>query len=188
MAFFRYFRDVYLYTVPDVHVQDLHVQTDLDETYESGTLRVTMRLRGKPASKVALELKDAQEIQWSWGDPCFRETASIALVAGKVKRWSAEEPNLYTLYVSVYDASGNLVEVVPQKIGFRKFEMIDKVMHLNGKRIVFKGVNRHEFNSRRGRKDYERGYAVGYQDIEAGEYQRRTDVALSESDDVVRAV
>ena len=85
------------------------------------------------------------------GGRSFRETASIALAAGKVKRWSAEEPNLYTLYVSVHDASGNLVEVVPQKIGFRKFEMIDKVMHLNGKRIVFKGVNRHEFNSRRGR-------------------------------------
>ena len=146
------FRDVYLYTVPDVHVQDLHVQTDLDETYELGTLKAAMQLKGRPASKIVLELKDAA------GNPVVRGetgasggTASIELAAGKVERWSAEEPNLYTLYVSVYDASGDLVEVVPQKIGFRKFEMLDKVMHLNGKRIVFKGVNRHEFNSHRGR-------------------------------------
>lgn len=146
------FRDVYLYTVPDVHVQDLHIQTDLDETYELGTLKAAMQLKGRPASKIVLELMDAA------GNPVVRgethasgETASIELAAGKVKRWSAEEPNLYTLYVSLYGASGDLVEVVPQKIGFRKFEMIDKVMHLNGKRIVFKGVNRHEFNSHRGR-------------------------------------
>ncbi|MNZ62001.1 Beta-galactosidase [compost metagenome] len=79
------------------------------------------------------------------------DSVSLTLEASKVHLWSAEDPSLYTLYVSVYNAAGDLVEVVPQKVGFRKFEMIDKIMHLNGKRIVFKGVNRHEFNSRFGR-------------------------------------
>jgi beta-galactosidase len=55
------------------------------------------------------------------------------------------------LFIQIHKPDGTLVEVIPQKIGFRKFELINKVMHLNGKRIVFKGVNRHEFNARTGR-------------------------------------
>jgi beta-galactosidase len=146
------FRDVYLYTVPDVHVRDLHVQTDLDENFEQGTLIADLQMMGEPASKVLLELKDKAGNLIVRGETGISgDSVSITLEASKVQLWSAEEPNLYTLYVSVFDASGNLVEVVPQKIGFRKFEMIDKIMHLNGKRIVFKGVNRHEFNSRFGR-------------------------------------
>ena len=78
---------------------------------------------------------------------CFQLREDI----GQVNLWSAEIPYLYRMYIRVYDAAGNLMEVVPQAVGFRKFEMIDKVMHINGKRIVFKGVNRHEFNPRRGR-------------------------------------
>ena len=67
------------------------------------------------------------------------------------KLWSAEEPALYDLTLEVYDDAGNLTEVIPQKVGFRRFEMKDGLMLLNGKRIVFKGVNRHEFSSRTGR-------------------------------------
>ncbi|MNO29859.1 Beta-galactosidase [compost metagenome] len=146
------FRDVYLYTVPDVHVQDLHVQTDLDENFEQGTLTALMQISGNAASKIVLELMDkAGNLEVRSETGVSGNSVSLTLEAIKVQLWSAEEPNLYTLYVSVYDASGNLVEVVPQKVGFRKFEMIDKIMHLNGKRIVFKGVNRHEFNSRFGR-------------------------------------
>ncbi len=58
---------------------------------------------------------------------------------------------MYKLYIQIFNEFGQLVEVVPQKVGFRRFEIINKVMHLNGKRIVFKGVNRHEFHCRRGR-------------------------------------
>ena len=65
--------------------------------------------------------------------------------------WSAEEPNLYDLTLEVYDEKGQLTEVIPQRVGFRRFEMKDHIMTLNGKRIVFKGVNRHEFSSRTGR-------------------------------------
>ena len=62
--------------------------------------------------------------------------------------WSAEHPELYTLTVELLDESGNCVEYISQNIGFRRFEMKDGIMTLNGKRIVFKGVNRHEFSSK----------------------------------------
>ena len=65
--------------------------------------------------------------------------------------WSAEHPDLYTLTVELLDESGNCVEFISQNIGFRRFEMKDGIMTLNGKRIVFKGVNRHEFSSKTGR-------------------------------------
>ena len=65
--------------------------------------------------------------------------------------WSAEHPDLYTLTVELFDESGNCVEYISQNIGFRRFEMKDGIMTLNGKRIVFKGVNRHEFSSKTGR-------------------------------------
>ena len=65
--------------------------------------------------------------------------------------WSAEEPNLYDLLIEVMDTEGKITEVIPQRVGFRRFEMKDSIMTLNGKRIVFKGVNRHEFSSRTGR-------------------------------------
>lgn len=146
------FREVYLYTVPEVHVQDLFVKTDLNEKYEAGTLLADLQLTGKSASKVEFVLKDANgKIVADQLIESPGEDVSAQLDSGNVHLWSAESPYLYTLYVSLYNEAGELVEVVPQRVGFRKFEMIDKVMHLNGKRIVFKGVNRHEFNVYHGR-------------------------------------
>ncbi|MFX3635336.1 MAG: glycoside hydrolase family 2 TIM barrel-domain containing protein [Candidatus Pristimantibacillus sp.] len=148
------FRDVYLYTVPEVHVRDLFIHTELDAAYAHGKLQADLKLMSKQAASVALELKDAE------GNIVASETVKVEagaevvsahLDAGKVNLWSAEKPYLYVLNIRVFNQEGKLVEVVPQKVGFRKFEMINKVMHLNGKRIVFKGVNRHEFNARRGR-------------------------------------
>lgn len=69
-----------------------------------------------------------------------------------VQCWCSEYPYLYTLILTVSEAdTGEILEIIPQKVGFRRFEMIDGVMHLNGKRIIFKGINRHEFDVRRGR-------------------------------------
>ncbi|MBW3092903.1 DUF4981 domain-containing protein [Bifidobacterium sp. 82T10] len=81
---------------------------------------------------------------------------------GTVAPWSAEQPNLYALTVVVRDANGDVVEVVPQRVGFRHFAIEDGIMRINGKRIVFKGVNRHEFDARDGRAVSE---AVMLQDI-----------------------
>ncbi|MGF6354411.1 beta-galactosidase [Paenibacillus sp. 4624] len=149
------FRDVYLYTVPAAHIRDVHVRTDLDASYTNGTLELDLKLEGKAATGARIEAelldKEGNSVKRLDGNVVDDGLLQLREEIGQVNLWSAEIPYLYRLYIRVYDAAGNLVEVVPQAVGFRKFEMIDKVMHINGKRIVFKGVNRHEFNPRRGR-------------------------------------
>ncbi|AOZ92399.1 glycoside hydrolase family 2 TIM barrel-domain containing protein [Paenibacillus crassostreae] len=146
------FRDVYLYTVPDIHVRDLFVHTKLDQGYSKGMLSVELDFLGDENGTLELELRDADGEQVAtMRSAAEGSTSNLSLEAGLVQLWSAEKPYLYTLYIRVFDSSGNLVEVIPQRVGFRVFELIDKVMCLNGKRIAFKGVNRHEFNARRGR-------------------------------------
>ncbi|WP_258171097.1 glycoside hydrolase family 2 TIM barrel-domain containing protein [Paenibacillus sp. R14(2021)] len=151
------FRDVYLYTVPDVHVRDLQVRAQLDDSYATGTLHVDLELLaytdGRDAGASAeLALKDTEGRVVAAAKGGFRDgRLTLAAEAGEVKTWSAELPYLYSVCLSVFDARGELVEAIVQKAGFRRFEMLGGLMCLNGKRIVFKGVNRHEFNVRRGR-------------------------------------
>ena len=145
------FRDVYLYTVPKTHIEDVFVKSTLDDQYVNGILDIQISLSGDSNCKVTAVLQDAdQNLMYNekinGADKCFIYTKIPA-----IQQWSAEIPYLYQLYLIVEDLAGNLIEVVPQKIGFRKFEMINQVMHINGKRIVFKGVNRHEFHAKRGR-------------------------------------
>lgn len=150
------FRDVYLYTIPKVHVYDLFVKTDLDIAYKQATLISELTLKYQEAQKVKinLELKDdrGKRVGKKELAPTSRENVIGTLDVKGVKLWSAEQPYLYTLYIEIRDEKDEtLIERVTQKVGFRKFEMIDKVMHINGKRIVFKGVNRHEFSCYHGR-------------------------------------
>ncbi|WP_138494798.1 glycoside hydrolase family 2 TIM barrel-domain containing protein [Paenibacillus pinistramenti] len=150
------FREVYLYTVPEIHVQDLWVRTELDDSFTEGRLLAELALNDRSASMAGvsarLELKDAA------GETVLSQTAAFTdgklaaeLSAGRVQLWSAERPYLYRLCISVLNEAGETVEAIVQKTGFRRFEMKNKVMLLNGKRIMFKGVNRHEFNCRSGR-------------------------------------
>ena len=149
--FYRFsgiYRDVYLYTVPEVHVYDLQIRAIPDETLSAAALEIRTNTWGKGTVKITLskdgetviedkKALDGEEIySWKVEDPVL---------------WSAEDPQLYDLVLEVYNEAGELQEVVPQKVGFRRFEMKDGIMTLNGKRIVFKGVNRHEFSSVSGR-------------------------------------
>ncbi|WP_026263905.1 glycoside hydrolase family 2 TIM barrel-domain containing protein [Paenibacillus terrigena] len=145
------FRDVYLYTVPSIHIHNLSVKTDLDALYESGQLHAQFQLQGDTEGHIEIELWDLNKKIVGRERVDAANGAAVTIHVAQAMLWSAEHPQLYLMLISLYDSQGNLVEVVPQQVGFRKFEMIDKVMHLNGKRIVFKGVNRHEFNCRRGR-------------------------------------
>jgi beta-galactosidase len=146
------FRDVYLYTVPEIHVSDVFVRPELDSTFTKGMLNVDLRLQGANASNITAELVDRQGclVAASKGEK-VNGNWSISMSTDNPELWSAENPYLYKLYIQIYNESGSLVEVVPQKVGFRRFELVNKIMNLNGERIVFKGVNRHEFNPRRGR-------------------------------------
>ncbi|MFD0671068.1 glycoside hydrolase family 2 TIM barrel-domain containing protein [Cohnella sp. GCM10027633] len=149
------FRDVYLYTVPECHVQDLRVRAELDDSYAQGTLKVDLKLSESSAAEGAtarIELADAQgRIVLSETGSFVGGVLSVVSEAGKVILWSAESPYLYSVRISILSAERRVVEAIVQKTGFRRFELKDKLMRLNGERIVFKGVNRHEFNCRSGR-------------------------------------
>lgn len=160
--FYRFsgiFRSVYLYTMPKVHVYDLKVQPVVDEAVLNADLLVTMQMRGEGKARLTLtgsrnysvleEKKEqiifSEELPVSEGEVHFEKEVK------KPDLWSAEIPNLYTLTIECFDQNGERSELVSQRIGFRRFEMKDGIMTLNGKRIVFKGVNRHEFSSKTGR-------------------------------------
>ena len=168
--FFRFsgiFRDVYLYTVPAVHISDMRVQTLLQDGFDKAELVLDLKATANGRINVSL-LKETREFRY---DDSYRknlgqvtECKAIADMSAALKNenhfvipvekpllWSAEEPNLYKLEIEVLDESGKQQEIIPVQVGFRRFEIADGLMKLNGKRIVFKGANRHEFSSRTGR-------------------------------------
>ena len=167
------FRDVYLYSTPPVHVYDFFVTTDLDEKYQDATLQIKAKVTnyyeenvGSVSFQAMLYDQNHNEVlvkpieaQVDINDKKMVQLDVSTLVENPLK-WSAEHPNLYTLVISLLDDQGNLVETESCKVGFRKFEIKDGLMMINGKRIVFKGVNRHEFTAEKGR-------AVDYEDMVA---------------------
>ncbi len=146
------FRDVYLYAVPKIHVRDLFINSSLRENYTKGSVKVRMNLSGETEGCFTIILKDAEEKIVSVKENIpLAEYTEEELDVGNVFPWSAENPYLYDLELEIRDAQGNLTEIVTQKTGFRNFEMINNIMCLNGNRIIFRGVNRHEFSPERGR-------------------------------------
>ncbi|WP_317301662.1 glycoside hydrolase family 2 TIM barrel-domain containing protein [Ligilactobacillus animalis] len=146
------FRDVFLYALPKAHLADIHVTANLDDDYETGIFELKATVTGQtddnflharlldPDKRVAFETKVP-----------LTQTINLGQELSQVAPWSAELPNLYTLELTLEDKDGAVFEFVPEKVGFRRFEIQDGLMLLNGKRILFKGVNRHEFDPKLGR-------------------------------------
>ncbi|MEZ5086554.1 MAG: glycoside hydrolase family 2 TIM barrel-domain containing protein [Tessaracoccus sp.] len=129
------FRDVVLYRRPAVHVEDLRVTTDIADDFSTATLRLDAHLVGEGSLRAILD-----------GVGELAETeGSLVVEIENPRLWSAEDPHLYRLTVEVRDEAGAVVEVIPQRIGVRRFGIEDGVLKINGRRIVFNGVNRHEF-------------------------------------------
>ena len=155
--FFRFsgiFRSVYLYAIPDTHVSDLKIRTDLNADYTQADLVVSLTVTALQAAscvKAKLTLSDISEVAGTEITLVNGANPAVHMTVDEPRLWSAEEPYLYELLITLYDADGNFVEIIPQKVGFRRFAMDNGIMTLNGKRIVFKGVNRHEFSGRFGR-------------------------------------
>ena len=162
--FYRFsgiFRAVFLYAVPCAHVEDLSVVPILNDTFDEGTLSVSIKADGDGIASVKLyELGDLSVEKYDRAKLLLEEfdielrNKEICEGSCNVKNpllWSAEKPNLYEVKIIVKDTHGNETEFISQPAGFRRFEMVDGLMKLNGKRIVFKGVNRHEFSSITGR-------------------------------------
>ncbi|MZQ84171.1 DUF4981 domain-containing protein [Paenibacillus sp. 5J-6] len=158
------FRDVYLYATPVAHIADFKVVTDLDEACEHAELRIQAKVTnydglGTGTHRVEAVLYDREQ-KPLWNAPLsatvdlngnLMQDVELSVKVESPSLWSAEKPNLYTLVLSLKDESGALLETESCKVGFRKFEIQDGLMKINGERIVFKGVNRHEFDTDRGR-------------------------------------
>ncbi|GAA0365214.1 glycoside hydrolase family 2 TIM barrel-domain containing protein [Alkalibacterium iburiense] len=152
------FRDVYLYRTPLIHVNDIGIQTLLDDDYRDAELVVDLKLENNFQvdweGQVSIVLEDAEGQSISLENET-EELSSDALTLKNTiknpKKWSAEHPYLYTLFILHKDAEENVLEVHKQSVGFRRFELKDGLMKINGERIVFKGVNRHEWAAERGR-------------------------------------
>ena len=139
------FRDVWLRLEPASHVRDLFVTSELSADYRAASLRVRMKIDGAAGTRARVELLDGPAAEAD----CAEEM-ELAIPVESPKLWSAEEPNTYRVRVTL-TRGGEVTEVCETNTGFRRFEMRDGLMCLNGKRIVFKGVDRHEFSCRTGR-------------------------------------
>ena len=135
--FYRFsgiFRDVQLLRRPAAHVEDLRVQVELEDDF--GAADVVVTTRGVGDIQMRLE---------GVGDLEVDDDGAWRIRVDRPRLWSAEDPYLYRLTVEVRDATGVLTEVIPQRVGIRRFGIEDGVLRINGARLVFTGVNRHEF-------------------------------------------
>ncbi len=152
--FFRFsgiFREVYLYTIPRLHIRDLQVLAIPQEDLRTAELSALLTMEpGEISGTVEVDLRYRNHTVKKEEAALLEKTGLVLRIKDPVL-WSAEDPVLYDLILAVRDRDGALTEVVWQKVGFRRFEMKDHQMFLNGRRIVFKGVNRHEFSAISGR-------------------------------------
>ena len=149
------FRDVYLWSTAQAHIRDFEVRTELDQAYRDATLKTTVVVQNTGPSahavSVTLQLLDADG-----REACapLSQTARIAAATERripmatpvraVRRWSSETPYLYTELLTLRDAAGRVLEVIPSRVGFRTFEIRGARVLVNGQAILIKGVNRHE--------------------------------------------
>ncbi len=165
--FFGIFRNVTLKAIPDVHLEDVWFKPVLNQDNESGSVSVSMKVSAPDSQNVTAGfiLKDREEnilveksLQLNKENDHLEGTICVDLES--VKLWDNHNPYLYHAYVELKAEDGSLAEVIPYDIGFRRIEIIDKVVYLNGKRLVITGVNRHEWNARTGR-------CIGIEDMKA---------------------
>lgn len=165
--FFGIFRNVTLKAIPDVHLEDVWFKPVLNQDNESGSVSVSMKASATDSQNVTAGfiLKDREEnilveksLQLNKENNHLEGTICVDLES--VRLWDNHNPYLYHAYVELKAEDGSLAEVIPYDIGFRRIEIIDKVVYLNGKRLVITGVNRHEWNARTGR-------CIGIEDMKA---------------------
>lgn len=165
--FFGIFRNVTLKAIPDVHLEDVWFKPVLNQDNESGSVSVSMKVSATDSQNVTAGfiLKDREEnilveksLQLNKENNHLEGTICVDLES--VRLWDNHNPYLYHAYVELKAEDGSMAEVIPYDIGFRRIEIIDKVVYLNGKRLVITGVNRHEWNARTGR-------CIGIEDMKA---------------------
>jgi len=157
--FFGIFRNVTLYAKPLVHVEDVWVRPVLAEDNKTGKLSVELKLsEGNEADSVLKNISVDFALYDKDKNQCIQETLpaeeELQLPVRTIENvifWDNTNPYLYTLTITLLDGNGKVVELVPLKIGFRRIEIKDKIILLNGKRLIINGVNRHEWSAEGGR-------------------------------------
>lgn len=155
--FFGIFRDVTLYAKPSIHVEDIWAKPDLKEDDQTGTLGLQIKLSSEDGNfpdrgRAVIALWDASgKVIFEKDQPLAESIQIEPIDVGAVQCWDNHNPYLYTLTVAILDENGGEVEFIPLKVGFRKIEIKNKVMLLNGKRLIINGVNRHEWSAKSGR-------------------------------------
>jgi len=156
--FFGIFRNVTLKAIPDMHLEDVWFHPVLNKDNTSGEISVSVKVsaigeRGITA-RFILRNHNGDDVLAKY-IPLMQENGEyigqISAELENVKAWDNHTPYLYQAYVELTDEMETLYEVIPYEIGFRRLEVIDKVIYLNGKRLVLTGVNRHEWNAKTGR-------------------------------------
>jgi beta-galactosidase len=137
------FRDVNLLAFPKVHIQDFQVQTHLDKEYRDATLSVKVMVNNDAV--INLKLLDAAGRTIATGSQKASPSANFGIPIVNPHKWTAETPYLYQLILSTKDC------FIQQRIGFRKSELKNGIFIVNGKPVIFRGVNRHEHNPNSGR-------------------------------------
>ena len=147
------FRSVELTAQPHVHVENMQLEADWDAESGTASLDAALSVRNaSDAATISATLKDSEgNVVWEASTNADANTTFASGSLQGLEPWSAESPSLYELEVNVIDQAGNIVEAAVQKVGFRRFRIENGIMTLNGKRIVFKGADRHEFDAKRGR-------------------------------------
>jgi len=161
-------RDVFLFATNTLNIRDTKINATLDDSYNKGLLTINAEINSYKRETGMLSKPDRFTVEVALYDQENKlvyedKTKELKTVLGKYKTnvifnthlpnvhsWSAEIPYLYTLYLTLRDASGKVLEVVPQRIGFKKIEIKGTDFLVNGKRVFLKGVNRHEHHPRNG--------------------------------------
>ncbi len=179
--FFGIFRNVTLKAVPSVHLEDLWIHPTLEEDIRQGMISLELKVSAVKRQKLSVrfllndpegknlltetipltevsKIKKAEETCSIKAEPDYENmientayTASTKWSVGNVIPWSNDDPYLYETFAEILDENGNLLEVVPYEIGFRRLEIVDRVIRFNGKRLRLLGVNRHEWSAESGR-------------------------------------
>ena len=136
-------RDCYLYARTPKYIQDIRVTPDLDAQYKDGTLNVSLNLKGSGTVDLKLLDKAGKEVATSSVKGSGKVSTDMAI--SNPEKWTAETPVLYTLIATLKNGS-NTTEVIPVKVGFRKIELKNAQILVNGQPVLFKGADRHEMD------------------------------------------
>ena len=142
-------RENYLYARSKEHrLLDVRVETELKNNYKDGALNITAKLQGNTLAYFGLYDPDGKEVIVTGTDNVRNGVAKYQLRVKNVRKWSAETPNLYTLVVSPIQNGGmySPYEIIQVKVGFRKVEIKNKQLLVNGQPVLLKGANRHEMD------------------------------------------